>query len=320
MRNKGLEFNFAWIFAIIVGAAIISLAIYGASNFIKTERKIEDSSKGVELSALLRQLETGIEQQGTAKINNNVKIRITNGCTMQGDTLSEKTFGTQKIQTSVASGLDSEEFANKGIPFESQSIYLFSNKTIEGKEFNTLTKSFEYPYKVADLVMVWPSTYKYCFINAPDNMIKELENTNIGLNFSNSKSNCPTGSIKVCFAQTGCDIDVSQSLKNVKKAGKTINYDSIESALFYAAIFSDPELYECQVQRLAKKASTLGRIYSEKASYGAALGCSAETLQPIIDSLSSQLSSATNSNVFSQTEQLKEELKQSNNALICQLF
>ncbi|HVY01947.1 MAG TPA: hypothetical protein VHA12_04255 [Candidatus Nanoarchaeia archaeon] len=320
MNNKGFEFSFGWMFAIIVGAAIIAMAIYATTTFIDTQRKVEDSSKSLELSGLLRQLETGLEEQGKAEIKTNVKIRISNDCTIEGDTVSAKAFGTQVLKTSVSSGIGKEEWSDGGVPLKSQSIYLFSNKTIEGKEFVTLTKRFEFPYKVADMVMIWPSSTKYCFVNSPVNVKNEIEPLNIGINFSSSSSRCPSGSIKVCFAQTGCNIDVSQTTNTATKNGKVMYYDEIGSALFYGAIFSDPQVYECQTQRLAKKAKILGELYSEKSSYGAALGCSAESIQQSLDLLTSQLGNVRSSRELVQAIEIKKELGRANDALICPVF
>lgn len=320
MNRKGFEFSFGWLFAIIVGAAIIALAIYAVTSFVNTNRKIDDSSSSVELSALLKQLETGLEEQGTARIQTPLKTRITNDCLLNTGTISEKTFGVQSIRTSVSSGLGKEEWSDDGVPFRSSSIYLFSNRTIEGESFTTLTERFEYPYKVADLVMIWPTTTKHCFVNSPEEVRKDLESLKAGINFSTSTARCPQGSVKVCFAQAGCEVEVSQTTKTVKKAGKTVYYDATGSALFYAAVFSDADVYECQVQRLAKKAGLLAEIYSEKAQFGAALGCSAETLQPLIDSLESQLNAVRSSRDFTLTMQMQEELRRSNDALICPLF
>lgn len=320
MNKKAFEFSFGWMFAIIVGAAIIAMAIYATTNFIGTQRNVEDSSKSLELSGVFRQLETGLEEQGKAEIKTNVKTRISNDCTLKGDTASANAFGTQIIKTSVSSSLGKEEWSDGGIPFKSQSIYLFSNKTIEGKEFTTLTERFEFPYKVADMVMIWPSTTKFCFVNSPESVKKDMDSMNIGINFSSSTARCPTGSVKVCFAQTGCNVDVSQSGNTLTKNGKTVYYDEVGSALFYGAIFSDPEVYECQVQRLAKKAKVLGEIYSEKSSFGAALGCSAESLQLSLDMLSSQLENVKSSRDIVQIFETAKELGRANDALVCPIF
>jgi hypothetical protein len=320
MNKKAFEFSFGWMFAIIVGAAIIALAIYATTTFVGTQRKVEDSSKSLELSGLLRQLETGLEEQGKAEIKTNVKIRISNDCSLEGSTASSKAFGTQIIKTSVSSGLGKEEWSDGGVPLKSQSIYLFSNKTIEGKEFITLTERFEFPYKVADMIMIWPSSTKFCFVNSPENVKSKIEPLNIGINFSSSSARCPSGSVKVCFAQTGCNIDVSQSSQTVTKNGKTMYYDELGSALFYGAIFSDPEVYECQAQRLARKAKVLGEIYSEKSSFGAALGCSAESIQADLDLLTSQLGNVKSSRELVQAMEVEKQLGRNNDALICPVF
>ncbi len=319
MNSRGFEFSFGWLFAIIVGAAIIALAIYGTTTFVKTERKIEDSSKGVELSALLRQLETGLEESGMHLITAPVPTRISNECSLSGSTISEKTFGIQTLKTAVSSGIG-KEWNNDAVPIKSQSIYLFSNKTVQGDSFTAFSRSFDYPYKVADIVILWPVGEKYCFVNALPSVEDTLESLKTpGVNFSSSIVRCPVGSKKVCFAQTGCDIDVSQTNGAVSKSGRTVYFDSIDSTLFYAAIFSDPLIYDCQVARLGKKASVLAGIYSEKSRFGSAYGCTSDNLFAALQTLK-QLNNTRNSADLLAYKTSQEGLRRDNDALACPLF
>jgi hypothetical protein len=63
-------------------------------------------------------------------------------------------------------------------------------------------------------------------------------------------------------------------MKTVFKDGKTVFYE--DYSLLYGAIFSEPEVYECQVKRLMKRASELALLYSSKSEIVAARaeGCS----------------------------------------------
>ena len=65
INKRGIEFGFVWIFAILVGAVILGLAVFATSQFIKTERDVGDSFVGKKIGILLNPLETGIESGKT---------------------------------------------------------------------------------------------------------------------------------------------------------------------------------------------------------------------------------------------------------------
>ena len=60
MKKKGFEFSFAWLFAIIVGAVIIFLAIFASTRFIRTGRYQMDTITAEQLSIIFEPLETGL--------------------------------------------------------------------------------------------------------------------------------------------------------------------------------------------------------------------------------------------------------------------
>src|SRR3990167_8873867 len=97
MKKRGLEFSFAWLFAIIVGAFILFLAIFASVKIIKTSETELDAKTGKEFGFLLNPLETGVESASSSSITMPVESRIKNGCSLQGN------FGRQTIQLSQKS-------------------------------------------------------------------------------------------------------------------------------------------------------------------------------------------------------------------------
>ena len=69
MNKRGfLQISFAWLFAIIIGAFILVLAIYASTKIIKTEQLSLDAKTAKEIGVLLNPLETGFETGKTTSI------------------------------------------------------------------------------------------------------------------------------------------------------------------------------------------------------------------------------------------------------------
>lgn len=281
MNKKGFEFSFGWIFAIIVGAAIIFMAIYFTTNLIKNERNAQDSEVGQQLSSLLTPYESGVEsEKSSPPIVFPVKTRIITSCSNEGS------LGKQSLSVATSSGIG-EEFQGSGLPTEFQNKYIFQEKTIEGKGFNVFSKQFKLGFKVADLIFLWSQDKKYCFISPPRYLKEEIENLNLNINVSESVGKCPRESLKVCFSNSGCDIDVSfnpdrPEAGSVKKNKKIVYY---EGALIYGAVFSEPDVYECQVKRLMRRAADLSLLYYDKSDkiLSNDAGCSTNIQQDLIN-------------------------------------
>jgi len=257
MSNKrGIEFSFTWIFAVIIGAFILVLAIYATTKIISTGETQTATVTAKEIGILLNPLETGFEEETTTSFSVNTDTRIYNDC----DNIGE--FGNQIIKTSQKSF---GKWANSGIEIEFQNKYIFSGNYEEGKIFHVFSKSFDFPFKVADVIFLSSSDKKYCFFNAPTNIKGELEK----LKQANLLTDC-TGdenAIKVCFdsaTSTGCNVTVKYNSGYVEKKGERLYFET--DALMYGAIFADKEVYECQTKRLMQRAENLGSIYNKKAS------------------------------------------------------
>ncbi len=326
MNRKGYEFSFAWFFAIIAGAVIIFLAIYATTRLIDVQRFQGESARGREFGILLTPLETNLEALRGATINVPDPTRIINICEEEG------TFGIQKIAVQIKSGVGKEWRTETGVESSFYNKYLLSSRKSEGnKEFYTFSKPFLFPFKVADIIVLWSDQESYCLVNPPDEIKEEINEVTSGAIVKNLKTAagaaaCDSHAKKVCFIDTGCDIDISENTKTVKKEGKTLYYiDSLDRnnkyALLYAAIFSDPEVYECQVQRIMKRAASLALLYEQKSSFLTSQGCTSPILQPILSSYAQAALELTSSQDLKTTIHSKAlEVKEKNDRLICKLF
>ena len=315
MKNKrGFEFSFGWLFAIIIGAVIIFLAIYAATKLVKTSRETQDTELGKQLGIILNPIETGLESFKSSRIIMPVETRIHNGCEA-----SIGAFGVQKISTATISGIG-ENWQNPGVPSSFRNKYLLSEKIIEGKKFTVFSKPLNMPFKIADLIYIWPEDEKYCFINAPDSIEKELKDLESeGISIKALKKECPDKSNTICFDQTGCSIEVSTTGNSIKKKGFPNRAYYENNALLYAAIFSDPDIYECQLKRLMKRAAELSLLYYSKTTFLSAKGCSSN-LENDLSDYANKTSSLNNSNELTEIKQLSEQIRIRNNGLSCKLF
>lgn len=300
MNRRGFEFSFAWMFAVIVGAVIIFLAIYASIKFIKTEGEISETEIGKEIGILLTPVETSGETGRASTISLLEKAVINNECSNRGN------FGSQKI--SVGDGVPST-FYNK---------YIFSSDEIKGKNLYVFSKSFNFPYKVADVMFIWSDEGSYCFINPPDEIEEEITDLDLkNVEVVSSKEECVNDKI-VCFSSLGCDVDVFLGERSVSKDGKKVYYsDEFDASLIYGSIFADPEIYECQVERLMKRASELALLYRDKIKLIEKAGCSS-VLEEDLTALSQiQVSSSAE---LSSLEILAKEIRRKDGQSLCEIF
>ena len=310
MDKRGLTFNFAWIFAILVGAVIIFLSIYGITKLIGTERQISDTEAGKQIGILLNPIETSIGSAKVSKILMPIETRLYNDCELDGN------FGSQGISVATKSGF-LKKWDEPGVISKFKNKYVFSEKVLQGDEFIAFSKPFEMPYKVADIIYLWDDNQKYCFVKPPISIKEEINSLKpSGINISEDIRFCPKESKKVCFENSGCDIDVSMNSGNVVKNWTTIHYEG--EALLYAAIFSSSEIYECQVKRLMKRTSELALLYSLKAQYLNSKGCSTNLETDML--LFSNNTEIQSSSELRDINILAETIKEKNSLLKCRLF
>ncbi|MBS3090901.1 hypothetical protein J4217_00450 [Candidatus Pacearchaeota archaeon] len=318
MKNKkAFEMNFAWIFAIVVGAAIIFLAIFAAVKLIGTERKAQNAQLGSDFETILSPVETTLEVSSSfPPISFPSKTRIYNDCKTQGN------FGVQEIGTSISSTIG-EKWVKPNNPDRFFNKYLFSSSVIEGKKIFVFTERFDMPYKVADLIFIIGEKEKYCFVNSPIEVRNEITALGIqNINVTDSPAKCSKNSTIVCFASSGCDIDININSKSVKRiAQKTVYYDdTFGNSLLFGAILAEPAVYECQLTRLMKRSSSLALIYSSKSAFLQASDCGSSTLQALLNSYSALALSLNNSLDIRRIAGNAQMIEEENKHLACQLF
>ena len=257
-ETKKGEFNFALLFAIVAGAAILILAIYAAVRIGDTQRYQTDTETAKKISIITDPLQAGFTEGKFGKISFTSETRINNNC-------FDEDFGKNDISTSTRSGVG-KEWQDAGGATSVYNKYIFSDKNDSGKIFYVFSKPFDFPYKVSDLIFI--TSKKYCFKNAPDIIKDEVE----GLNIPNiAIENCSAEDISVCFGAGSCDINVYGSCTSycesvydegyVEKQGEELFY---VGSLVYAGIFASPEIYNCNVKRLTYRAGSIASIFLKK--------------------------------------------------------
>lgn len=308
MRKRGfLNIPFQWLFAIIAGTVILFLAIYMAVQFMDIGKKETDTKTAKNIGVLLNALELGPQTLSKTQIEFPVETRIYNDCK------DYKKFGRQEIKVSQKSF---DKWSSPSVPISIQNRYLFSESRIQGKEFIIFEKPFYFPFKIADLIYLIPTTEEYCLKNPPFKIQTEISN----LRTKNIKvTNCSENSIKICFSSdTDCDIKVSydsgsysgESSGYVEKNSKMYFYTD---ALMYAAIFSDENTYECQLKRLIGRVEQLTMIYREKTNIiSSTVGCSNNLQLTALEGMLTNFQSSRD--ITSQLINIIEKIKENNNA------
>lgn len=297
---------FSWLFAIIAGIVIISLAIYISSKIINTGDTKINAQTGKEIGILLNPLETGVESSKSVSFTLPVETRIYSKCNKDG------AFGKQIIQIEQKSF---NKWTETDIDVSFSNKYIFSEEYIEGKEFFVFSKPFIFPFKVADLIYLTSADKKYCFIDAPEDIKDEISSVGQKNLFA---ENCLDidGYVRVCFSNDlNCDIDVDYNLKKVTKNHITVYFQ--EDALMYAAIFGDSEVYECQVKRLMQRVSNLALVYKDKTDIIHPVGCDSNINLVGLSTSAKVISSSSN---LKSLEHVINDIKNENDMLMCRLW
>ena len=307
MNKKGyLEDSFNWLFAIVVGIFVLALAIFIATKLTHTEQTTQDAKIGNEINILLNPLETSFESGTTSSFTLPVDTRIYAKCH------SDEPFGKQIIQISQKS-FDRWSMTNISVGFSNK--YIFTEKYVEGKNFYLFAKPFESPFKVADLIIMTSSLNSYCFESAPEDIKKELTLLNQKNIFT---ENCPENSYDICFSGgSNCYAKVDMSSQFVQK-----NYTKMffsEEALMYSAIFSSPEIYECQLNRLMLRINQLALIYKDKASFISRVNCNSNLNQDLISLINAANSFSDSQDIYI-IESISEEINNKNDFSGCKLW
>ncbi len=261
--KKAIAMSFNWIFALIAGTIILFLAIYATTQYIQTSEKTIYTETAAQLISLFDPLETGLASGKSDEINFKKQSRIYLDCSY----LNNHPFGEQTIAFSEKTFGD--KFGEKGEEVSIKNKYVFAENIVEGKKMSIFSKPFEMGFKVADIIVI--NSEVYCFYKASNEIKDEIEGLGIkNIQFSDDLNNC-TGT-SVCFIGSGCDINVLNN--KVVKGSEELYYTD---SLLYAAIFSSPENYECNIKRLRNKFNELSLVYIDKIKIIENKGCSSNT-------------------------------------------
>lgn len=262
MNKKG-DFNFVTIFAIVAGIAFLILAISGASKVTET-KKYETNTKITQtFSNYLNSLEAGFATSNLGEVDFKQQVDIINYCNYHDD------FGDNEFSLRIVKNKQE----NYGASITTSNKYVFSNENLKGEKVFSLSRGFNYPYKISDFIILIPDSDKYCFEFAPQVVRKSLNalSQNNSLNnflFENCFDN--EDYIQVCEDDSSCDISIVGKCESceseyeygyVEKDGEDYWYIS---DLVYPAIFSDYDNYECNVNRLIYRQKTVTELYLEK--------------------------------------------------------
>jgi len=265
MKKRALEMSFSWIFAIIVGAFILFLAIFFISKFSGTQNLSTDTKSSKTIMVLADSFEIGYEDSSVNKITMPTNSRLYLECYNHG------AFGEQEL---ILRSEVYNQWSEPGRGIRAENKYFFFEQPLEAKEIMVFSKPFEFPFKVATLNYLIPISQEYCFLDSPSYVKEELEKINLpNLKASDRERDCFSNSIRVCFddSYSYCDIIVNTRLNFIEKETNLIYY--YEIPLMFAGIFSEPELYNCQLKRLMKRTASLSELYLGKIDYDTSSGC-----------------------------------------------
>jgi len=306
---KKAQFEFAWIFAAIVGAVILFFAFYFVGTRLLSQKQEEATIEAQSLDILLNPFSHfgEIAKASAALLALQQAYELNVECNNDGLGYNEITLSRKGA---------------KGISRVVRDKYIFVENTTT-KKFQALAMPFEMPWRVADIIILWPYEKKYCFVGAPSFIKETLGNTTTGLNISSiifvdNQRGCPENATTVCFTQRGCDVNINIQQNITTKAGRSIYFAG--EALLYASIFSDPEIYNCNVKRLASRLKIQTRIYREKAIGLSRKGCSANFNLEQLGNSANSLSETLTQNNINDLWEAAQQLKRQNEIADCALF
>ena len=314
LKKKGM-IEFSWMFALIIGAVILFLAFYFIGTKF-TEKKVLSS---IETEQSLDIIFNPFSSFGSLGATSSKVIELNKP--------EKLNFSCDFNNLGYNGILASTESVNK--PRLVYDKYLFTENSSSGKDFQIISKPFSMPWRVADLIYFIPKDTFYCFVGFND-AEDEFGSGGTGLNISNfqfevDKTKCPELSVKICkIPIPGCDVTVDYGSGIVgtviKSSGRSY---FVDDATMYAAIFSDPYIYNCNLKRLAKRIDYQTGVYMGKAS-AISSRCSTSFNLGLLKEKAGDLYNARNPGEFkTNLEYLKnsaDNLKNQNMGADCRLY
>src|SRR3989339_392757 len=128
-------------------------------------------------------------------------------------------------------------------------------------------------------------------------------------------NNCSDKSIRVCFGGGNCDVFVNYNLNYVTKGSQKFYFEG--DALMYAAVFSDKDVYECQLKRLMQRGEQLSLLYKNKATFVVWTGCKSNLDLLCLSNLQKSFVSSLG---LASISRLADEIKEKNDVAECKLW
>lgn len=251
-HSKGQGMQFGWLFAVIIGAVILFLAISFSGKIIGTGTYQTQAELARNFDIILNPFSS----IGGAQVSLSKPV-----------SLPEKT----EVNFTCSSSLDSETMflklkkGDQAFPYSIKNKYVFSESFNE-KELWIFAKPFEMPWRVDDLIYI--VSKNYCFVNPPENIRKELSDLNSSkIIVTSTKTECKDY-MTVCWIGI-CDILVNPDSVRTKD-GKLLRY--IDDSTMYAAIFG-PTNYNCNLDRILNRLGNQVDIFTAKADLLSERGC-----------------------------------------------
>ncbi len=302
MTKKGyMEISFGWLFAIIAGAAILIFAIFLSTKIANTGQSSSSAQAQKQIGNLLEVFGSSFESAKSGEIGSTIETRIYNRCDDFG------TFGKQLLGVTQQSFRRWPKAPGLSEMSAFQNKYVFSENPVESKKFFVFSKPFETPFKIADLNYIVSKEKQHCWVDAPLRIEKELSNFSVdNFVFKKNVLECPAESLKICFSQGNCDIQISYSSAGDYSLGaveknKEITYFYSDS-LMYAGIFSSKEVYECNLKRILSRANSLTKIYLRKSNLNSYLLCENAEFILTLDEFQKLLTDFADSSDFNKQE------------------
>lgn len=258
---------FGWVFAIIIGIMILFLAGYLIGKMIRTNEYESEVEMARGFDIILNPF-ASIGGIGPVSMGKTVRLAQETALEFSCD---DTGLGSQGLMLKTKSS-----FGGWGDLTEEMSIYdkYIYSENAQGKNFYILSKSFELPFRIDELIYIVSDDY--CFINAPEKMNEQFENLNMP-KIKFDADDCEGKNVCFGIDQDYCDVAVEGSEcedeffcdniyehGSVKKKGERDTFYFATDAMLYAAIFSDYYTYDCNFNRLMNRLDLLCDIYKEK--------------------------------------------------------
>ncbi len=292
IQKKGTV-EFSWIFALIVGGSILFLAFFFVGQQFFQQKQLAQIQTTQTIDVLLTPFSSSGNianaQEGVIKLQKDSDLNLycekaDNFNSLGYESLEIIPLDTKKTLTSSGTNnaISEKKIYDK---------YIFG-EDFTTKEILTFSKPFNAPWRIADMVYIFPYENTYCFYGnlMPLRIKKELislDNSSSLKHFLFEVNNgeeendytikTDTKCTKnICFnhpSDITCDITIipdsasSDYLLGKIEKGNGINTETTNyysDALLYASIFSDKEIYECNVQRIFSRALIQIEIYNAK--------------------------------------------------------